>query len=111
MKAGTLRHRVTIQQRTDTQNDAGEAVTSWSDWQNWWACIRSMTGREFMQSQQPQAVNTAAIDIRYCRGLTVRHRIKYTDNTAATTRIFDINSIQDADERKAMQTLFCSEVK
>lgn len=54
--AGTLRHLVTIEQKTQTQDSTtGEMVDSWSTFATSYAGIYPMSGREFVAAMQLQA--------------------------------------------------------
>ncbi|MBO8183770.1 MAG: phage head closure protein, partial [Archaeoglobus sp.] len=47
MRAGELRHRITIQQMQDTQNEYGEPTKEWVDAATVWASIEGLRGREY----------------------------------------------------------------
>jgi SPP1 family predicted phage head-tail adaptor len=46
MNAGQLRHRVTIQARTQTQDASGDPVTSWTTLATVWGAVEPIRGRE-----------------------------------------------------------------
>lgn len=75
MRAGALKHRITIQQSIAGQDGYGEPVKSWSDVAAVWADVRDMTGREFLAAQAVQAGVTTKITIRYRPGVTAAMRV------------------------------------
>ena len=93
MRAGKLRHKITIQDYTESQNSYGEVTKTWSDYATVWASIEPVRGREFWDSKQINAEITAKITIRYLAGVTPKMRIKYG------ARIFEIISVINPEER------------
>lgn len=76
MQAGKLRHRVTIQQRSQTQDpNTGEIVTAWVDVATVWAAVEPLSAREFIAAQAGQSQ------------ITARATIRYTDAVDATMRL------------------------
>ncbi len=65
MRAGRLRSRVTIQQRTDTQNEIGELVPTWSTLSAVWADVIHNSGLETIKAGASASVVKASIRIRY----------------------------------------------
>ena len=63
--AGRLRHPVTIEQVTNTQNpQTGEITETWTAIASEWAAIEGINGREFVQSNALQAETTYRITMR-----------------------------------------------
>lgn len=76
MRAGTLRHRITIQRRSAEQDpNTGAMVEGWSDLATVWANVEPLSVREFIASRGEQAEITARITIRYRAGLDPTMRI------------------------------------
>ena len=65
MRAGRLRHRITLQQPTRTQNSMGEPVVSWSDVATVWAAVEPIKGSERLAADQLQAELDTRIVIRW----------------------------------------------
>ena len=65
MRAGRLRSRVMIQQRTDTQNEIGELVPTWSTLAAVWADVIHNSGLETIKAGASASVVKASIRIRY----------------------------------------------
>lgn len=76
MRAGKLRHRVTIQQPGQTQDPAtGEPTTDWQDVATVWASVEPLSAREFIAAQAGQSEISARIKIRYREGIDATMRI------------------------------------
>jgi SPP1 family predicted phage head-tail adaptor len=96
MRAGELRHRVTIQK----QDDAGSAwngTRTWNTYATVWAKISPAQGNESMdrQTEKRQAEVTHIITMRYIRGLKPSMRISFEG------RYFYPEVIRNIDERNA----------
>ena len=107
MRAGSLRHPVTIQSATETRDAAGGVTKTWADVSDRWAEVKPISGREYLNADRVRADITHVIVIRNYSGLTSKHRIKFTDN--GSTRYFNIESVRDMEERDRMMQLFCKE--
>jgi len=84
MRAGRLRHRVTIQRYTVTQNDYGEEVESWTTHATRWAAVEPLTGREYFDAQQMTAEVSLRVRVRHdstTEALTARDRISHDGRT------------------------------
>jgi len=103
IRAGELRHRVTIQQKSVTRNTFGEEIVTWQDVATVWAAIEPLRGREFFESQQVNAEVTTRIRIRYRPGITPTMRVVYG------SRIFDIQAVINVEERNRELHLMCRE--
>lgn len=105
MRAGELRHRVTIQQKTITQDTYGAEVETWAAVTTVWAKIEDLSGREYFAAQQ---VPTAQVSTR----VTIRWRadVKPEMRALANGRVLDIKAALDPDGRKRELQLMCLEV-
>lgn len=104
MRAGELRHRVTIQQKSVTRDSFGAETVSWTDVAVVWAAIEPLQGREFFSAQQVNAEVTTRIRIRYRSGITPAMRVLFG------SRAFDIQGIINIEERNRELHLMCKEV-
>lgn len=76
MRAGKLRHKVTIQARGEVQDPvSGEMVPGWTDFAPVWASIEPLSARDFIAAQANQSEITARIVIRYREGILPTMRI------------------------------------
>jgi SPP1 family predicted phage head-tail adaptor len=103
LKAGELRHQITIQQSTESQNDYGEATSSWSEFATVWASVQPISGREFFAAQAVQAQVSTRIKIRYLPDVTPKMRVLFG------SRVFRIEAVLNIDERNRELHLMCVE--
>lgn len=83
MRAGLLRHPITIESKTETRNSHGEMSDSW-------AAVASAPNRarivpkaaaEGQESMQSVARRTHEITVRYFDGITANMRVVFGDRT------------------------------
>ncbi len=103
IRAGELRHKVTIQNYTTSPNAVSEPVKTWADYATVWASIEPIRGKEFWDSQQVNAEITGKIKLRYLSGITSKMRVKYE------TRIFEILSVINPGEKNRELQLMVKE--
>ena len=108
MRAGSLRHRITIQTKTVTRNSYGEESVTWSDNINCWASIEPIRGNEYFSAQQIQSGVTHRITIRY-RTLADGTAINPNCRVEYGTRYFNIQSVLNPSERDISLQLMCIE--
>lgn len=105
--AGKLRHRVTIEQPTITQNPlTGEITEGWGAFaSNLPAAIEDLSARDFIQSAAVQSEITTRITVRYLPGIKPNMRVVNGDT------IYNIRGVlNDKDSRREYITLPCDEV-
>jgi len=103
MRAGKLKKRVVIQKNTPTQDAYGSEVESWATFATRWASVEPLKGQEFFAAQQTDAALTVAFRLRYLAGVTTEMRVSYN------SRLFDIHSAINVDERNRELILMCTE--
>ena len=108
MRAGQLRHRISIQAAAPTADSYGAAGTlTWGDVSGMaalWASIWPVSAAERQQNDRLELTTTHQIRIRYRSGITSKHRIKFG------TRYFTITSIINWQERNIYLDLVCEEI-
>jgi SPP1 family predicted phage head-tail adaptor len=104
MRIGKLRHRITIEQVTETQDANGTPIETWSCYATVQASIEPISGREYFDSQMVQADITHRIYCRYLAGVIPKMRVKFQSRT------MDIRSVINTKERNAELQLMCSEI-
>lgn len=107
MEAGKLRHRIAIQDKTITLDSGGIPTETWADiagGSSIPASLEPLKGREYFQAAAVSAENTIPVTIRYRPGVTSALRIVYG------SRILNIRSVIDVDERHVKLILLCEEV-
>lgn len=103
MEAGKLRHRITIQQRSSTQDSYGQPLVAWTDVATVWCAIDPLSGRELLAAEAVQSEITHKVVMRYRSGINAKMRVLYG------SRIFDIQNVLDENERHRTLTLLCLE--
>lgn len=89
MRAGSLKHRLTIQSKSSTGDGMGGRVETWTDDRTVWGAVWPLRGQELMIANQQGSEITHQIRIRYVAGITAQnHRIRFGDSTT----YFDIVS-------------------
>lgn len=103
MRSGNLRHRITIQQNTRTQNEIDEWIDGWSEFATVWAAIEPAIGKEYYAAKQIDSRVDGKIRIRYLEGLEPTMRIIWGE------RILNIISLMTVQERKREILIMYSE--
>lgn len=105
MRAGTLRHRVTLQSQQLTSDGQGGQTESWTDFAVGVYCrIEPLQGAEKVQAQQVNDELTHRISLRYLPGLSSKMRVLYG------SRVFLIESTLNDNERNAEMVMFAKEL-
>lgn len=105
MRAGDLRHRITIQRPEYTQDPVtGEVTASWVEVAKTWASIESLSARDFIAAAANQSKVSARIVIRYRTCIDSTMRILHRE------KIYNIEGVL-ADKVSGLEylTLPCSE--
>jgi len=103
MNPGTLRHMVTIQKTTQTQNARGGTVDTWSTFATRRASINPVKGTEKNANSTVRGDTTHVVVLRYLAGVTTKHRIQFG------TRTFEILAALNPGERNRQLNLECRE--
>lgn len=104
MIGGRLRHRVTIQEETDTEDEQGGYTSAWSTLCKLWAQIEPLTASEQFYRGGLQAGVTHRVTLRY------RDDIGPTNRVVFNSRTFNIRGVRNIDERNTDLELLCEEV-
>jgi SPP1 family predicted phage head-tail adaptor len=100
-----LRHRVTFQSKTRSDDGGGGGFANWIDEFTVWAHVAPLSGFQKLKAEQLEATVTHTVTIRYRDGASAGMHIKYGK------RIFDAKSAIDDDERHRWLVLMCEEIK
>ena len=108
MRAGRLRHRITLQSPSGSQDALGERTTTWTDaCAPVWAAIEPLRASEVFAAAQNQASTTHRIQIRYDSSnseIDSSWRVKFGD------RIFTIDGPpRNFNEKNRTLELLCTE--
>jgi len=104
VRAGKLRHRLTIEKATRTRDAHGGETMTWRRVANRWGSIEPLSGREQLQAQQAQSRMTHRVTMRHMESMTPHHRIK------ARGRTFNVHEVGNVEERDRMTVCLCEEV-
>ena len=103
MRAGRLRHWITIQNPEKTQNEVGETMRVWIDLARVPAAVEPVSGKEYFGAKQTLSEVTHRIKVRYLAGISTRSRILFNG------REFDIQSVINHDERNRELDIMATE--
>ena len=103
LKAGKLRHKITIENPVSTQANDGSVSVSYQKYLACWASIEPLSVKEFIVANTTEHKINARITIRYNAGITSDMRVKHGN------KIYNIEGIQpDLDSGIEYLTLACS---
>lgn len=106
MRSGKMRHRITIQEPTTMVGSMGGVEQSWAGKCTVWASVEPLEGREYYRAGQMQNAVTTRFRVRYMAGetddITEEMRVSFDGGS------YDINSVQDRNERHAEILLMCT---
>ena len=91
MDPGNLRHQITLQQRSNTQDALGQPMLTWVDYLKCSASVKPLSGRELFAAQAVQSEVTHHITIRWREALS-DPRVLAAMRVAFKGRYFNIHS-------------------
>ncbi len=104
MRSGRLRHVVTIEHYTESQDlNTGEVTNDWATFATVRAGVEPLKGREFFASQERQSEVEVRIVIRYLEGVESTMRVLFD------SRYYAIKSVINKDERNREMELMCAQ--
>jgi len=111
MRAGTLRHKVTIQKLDGTLDAAGVENQTWVDVATVRAAIEPLRGDERFTAQQEVAQVTTRIRTRFLAGVVAKMQVEFIDlaQDPDLTRLYDILSVINVGQRDREMHLMCKE--
>lgn len=113
MQIGTLRHRVTIETITATQDAYGQESgdvapgTAGTLVTTLWAEVQDLSGAELFAAAEMHSQVTTRIKGRWQRGILPSMQARYT--TGGQSRVFDILAVTDPEGRRRTLILQCKE--
>lgn len=90
IKAGDLRHPITLQRPRTGTNDKGKRVTEWDDVAIVYAAKSDVSGREFYQALAFHAEDTVTFTMRWRDDIDPTWRVKHG---AAVYNILEVNHL------------------
>lgn len=106
LRAGRMRHTITLQRRGTTKDGVGQQVETWTNLGKVVASIEPVRGREYFTASGENSDVTH--DIR-CRGRSDIAPKPY-DRVSFGSRLFNIKSVIDVSERGSEWQLMCVEL-
>lgn len=104
MRAGSMRHRVTIQQRSTGVDAAGGALDSWETFATRWASLNRASGSEVWASAQRSGRVPSVFRLRYLAGVSPAMRLVHDGRT------YEILSAVNQEGRKAELVITAEEL-
>lgn len=104
MRAGRLRHRLSLQAPIRTQDAFGESTVKYSEYAVVWGSLMPGRGKEFEHAHQIHAEIDHEALIRYNPFVMPTHRVVFDG------REFEIVSISNFEERNIRQVLMLKEI-
>jgi SPP1 family predicted phage head-tail adaptor len=104
MNINGLRHKITLQERKNTENEYGESTEEWIDIYTIWASVNPVVGREYFAAETVNSEVTHKIRIRYKENINPFMRVKFKE------RFFRIISVIDFEEKNLEMQLMCKEL-
>ena len=102
MNAGSLRHRISIDELVTTQDsETGATEETWVEVCQVWAAINPISGREFIASAAMQDQVNTRITIRWRTGILPEMRARHTDT------IYNIRAVLPDPTLRRHITLMC----
>lgn len=103
MRAGQLRERVTIQQKSVARDAYGAEVITWLELDTVWGSVEPLTGAEFHE----QTAERSTINTR----IRIRHRTDVEPEMRAVwgSRVYDIHSVINPHSDRREVVLMCLE--
>jgi len=105
MRAGRLRHRVSVRSRSQSQNSYGEPSNTFSEVTEGsvWASIEPISSAEENRSGGRDEIITHKVTMRYLASITSTHRVIFG------SRVFDIVNVTNHEEKNERLELLCRE--
>jgi SPP1 family predicted phage head-tail adaptor len=105
MRAGALRHWITIRESARTPDEGAGFIETWYAIANVYAAVEPLTGDEQIQAMQTGMIQPHRFSIRYRRGLTGANEILYDG------RRFNVRSVVNTGERDREIVMLADEVR
>ena len=94
-RVGSLRHRCTIYNPTETQDDAGQPVVTWTAFLENEPCqFMPLSGVESMRGRQYEDGTKAVFRVRYRSGYSPLQKITYNGTDYGITYVNDVDGLR-----------------
>lgn len=102
MRAGQLRQRIAIEEKTAVQDANGEETITWVNWATVYAAVEPLRGDEYLAARTQAASVDTRIRVRYRDGVTTD-----TMRVAHGADVYDIEAVLHLQERNRELQLMC----
>ncbi|KAA0017110.1 phage head closure protein [Salinicola corii] len=109
MRAGRLRHRVTIQRQGEGKDELGQPVEGWEDVATVWAEVTGLSGREYIASGGEQSEVSMQVLMRYRTGIDETMQVIHPPPTGGGEIYEIISALPDARRRQLI--LMCKSAR
>ena len=103
LRIGRLRHKVIIEEVTETRDSYGGVTETWGTFAITKASVEPLAGREYFAAKQDQAETTHKIRMRYIPGIGAKMRVRFG------VRVFDVLQPLNIEERNKELLLMAKE--
>ena len=104
MRTGPLRHLISIQSPTESQDaESGEAVYTFAEVATRWGAIEDLSGRELSEAQQIASRASVRVRMRHYSGLTTQDRL------VGNGRTLEVVHAGDPEGRGRVSVVLCTE--
>ena len=91
IRAGALRHRITIQALSVSHDTYGGVTETWTDFVTVWASVEPVRGQEFYAAQQVQSERVVKVRIRRRTDVTPDMRVMHDGSVYAIEAVLNDN--------------------
>lgn len=99
MLSGKLRYPVSIEKPVDVRDSLGGFIRTWVEVSREWVDIESISGKEFMAAQAPQAQTIYKITLRYRDDLVSSWRIR------EGVKLYEITAVLPDSRRRRIELM------
>lgn len=103
--AGMLRHVMDVETSTVARDAVGEPIETWASVAHVRAACESLSGKELLIGAQVNAAADTKITVRYHPEIVPEARMRWG------SRIFDINHVNNIENRNRWMVLTCQELR
>jgi len=101
MRAGSLRHKVTIERVTTEPDEIGQPIETWTAVGTFPASVEPINGREYFAADAAQSEVTTRIRMRYQAGITQHDRATHGG------QVYEVLSVINPEMRNEELVLMC----
>lgn len=92
MRAGSLNQCITLEQRVEGEDAAGQPYDYWDTVGTVWAAVHPIRGRELIAADAVTSITDVRVILRWRPGLTPAMRIRHGDDTYNIASVIHVRS-------------------